>query len=133
MQHKLEINAYGDIDFTNQPNMTNNNASKNSFYNSKLPKNQQDSKLFSNTNANNSNLEARASTSNEANNMPPSQYSKSTSKSAHKSSKNIFRKQSNTSSLKNDEDQDKQQLIMDTSFESTNTTSIAKNNKKSEN
>lgn len=116
LQHKLELNALGDIDFKNQENI-NNNLKKASFYENKF--NMDSTDLFNV----NSKVDSKACTSTEASSIPiPNQYNKSTSKSSsHKGTKNIFRKQSNSSSLKNEEDQDKVQLIMDTSFDSVDT------------
>lgn len=108
LAHKLELNSLGEMDFRNQEMMS-NISKKATIYENKLSN---DANSFNINNNNN------ACTSSETSFMP-NQFSKSTSKPSHKTPKSIFRKHSNSSSLKNDEDQDKEQLIVDTSFEST--------------
>jgi len=115
LQHKLELNQLGDMDFKNQE-MMNNFSKKASIYENKLAK---DSNIF-NTNNNNIN----SSTTNETAYIPAQFTKSSSSKPAHKTPKSIFRKHSNSSSVKNEEDQDKEQLIIDTSFESTTTSKV---------
>jgi hypothetical protein len=122
LQHKLELNSAGDSDFRNQ-GITNNYRKNATIYENKYPKAQKEPNVFNLNNNNSGNVETAAAskpcTSNEA---MSTQYSKTTSKSSHKTPhKNIFRKHSNSSSLKTEEDQDKEQLIMDTSFDSIDT------------